>query len=111
MFSDFLAVRSNNFAEIYAIWRGLEFCHEQKLFKVWVEVDSKIALHLIEHSISCHWEIQGLIFKIRGFMEKMDIHFSHIFREGNAVADCLANQGCERRDFYIHGITHLKGYG
>ncbi|KAL6576884.1 hypothetical protein OROMI_011160 [Orobanche minor] len=109
MFSEFLGDRSNNFAEIYAIWRGLEFCHEQKIFKVWVEVDSKIALHLIEHSISCHWEIQGLIFKIRGFMEKMDIHFSHIFREGNAVADFLANQGCERRDFYIHDITQLKG--
>ncbi|KAL6580826.1 hypothetical protein OROMI_006749 [Orobanche minor] len=109
MFSEFLGDRSNNFAEIYAIWRGLEFCHEQKFFKVWVEVDSKIALHLIEHSISCHWEIQGLIFKIRGFMGKMDIHFSHIFREGNAVADFLANQGCERRDFYIHDITQLKG--
>ncbi|KAL6558471.1 hypothetical protein OROMI_018821 [Orobanche minor] len=109
MFSEFLGDRSNNFAEIYAIWRGLEFCHEIFFFKVWVEVDSKIALQLIEHSISCHWEIQGLIFKIRGFMEKMDIHFPHIFREGNAVADFLANQGCERRDFYIHDTTQLKG--
>ncbi|KAL6572402.1 hypothetical protein OROMI_013360 [Orobanche minor] len=109
MFSEFLGDRSNNFAEIYAIWRGLEFCHEQNFIKVWVEVDPKIALHLIEHSISCHCEIQGLIFKIRGFMEKMDIHFSHIFREGNAVADFLANQGCEQRDFYIHDITQLKG--
>ncbi|KAL6580790.1 hypothetical protein OROMI_006713 [Orobanche minor] len=80
LFSEFLGNRSNNFAEIYAIWRGLEFCHEQNLFKVWVEVDSKIALHLIEHSISCHWEIQGLIFKFVGSWKKW-IFISRIFLE------------------------------
>ncbi|KAL6586073.1 hypothetical protein OROMI_002717 [Orobanche minor] len=55
MFSEFLGVQTNNYAEIYAIWRGLEFCIDQNFTKVWVEVDSKIALHLIEHSKTCHW--------------------------------------------------------
>ncbi|KAL6570166.1 hypothetical protein OROMI_014680 [Orobanche minor] len=46
-FSEFLGDRTNNFAELYAIWRGLEFCIDNHFDKVWVEVDSKIALSLI----------------------------------------------------------------
>ncbi|KAL6570154.1 hypothetical protein OROMI_014668 [Orobanche minor] len=108
MFSEFLGVQTSNYAEIYAIWRGLEFCIEKNYTKIWVEVDSKIALNLIEHSTTSHWRLQGLILKIRGFKGKIEIIFTHIFREGNAVADLLANQGCERRGFYSHDIHNLK---
>ncbi|KAL6550382.1 hypothetical protein OROMI_020870 [Orobanche minor] len=109
MFSEFLGDRTNNFAELYAIWRGLEFCIDKHFDKVWVEVDSKIALSLIEHSTTSHWQLQGIISKIRDFRGSIEIHFSHIFREGNAVADWLANHGCDRKDFFLHNVYSISG--
>ncbi|KAL6565178.1 hypothetical protein OROMI_016628 [Orobanche minor] len=44
MFSEFIGERSNNYAELYVLWRGLEFCVDHNFLKVWVESDSKIAL-------------------------------------------------------------------
>ncbi|KAL6565084.1 hypothetical protein OROMI_016534 [Orobanche minor] len=109
MFSEYLGVRTNNFAELYAIWRGLEFCIDNHFNKVWVEVDSKIALSLIEHSTTSHWQLQSIISKIRDFRDSIEIRFSHIFREGNAVADWLANHGCDRKDFYLHDVFSING--
>ncbi|KAL6536656.1 hypothetical protein OROMI_026237 [Orobanche minor] len=109
MFSEFLGVRTNNLAELYAIWRGLEFCIDNHFNKVWVEVDSKIALSLIEHSTTSHWQLQSIISKIRDFRGSIEIHFSHIFREGNAVADWLANHGCDRKDFFLHDVFSISG--
>ncbi|KAL6572341.1 hypothetical protein OROMI_013299 [Orobanche minor] len=109
MFSEYLGVHTNNFAELYAIWRGLEFCIDNHFNKVWVEVDSKIALSLIEHSTTSHWQLQSIISKIRDFRDSIEIRFSHIFREGNAVADWLANHGCDRKDFYLHDVFSING--
>ncbi|KAL6586076.1 hypothetical protein OROMI_002720 [Orobanche minor] len=109
MFSEFLGDRTNNFAELYAIWWGLEFCIDRHFDTVWVEVDSKIALSLIEHSTSSHWQIQGIISKIRAFCGTIEIRFSHIFIEGNAVADWLANQGCDRKDLFLHNVSFISG--
>ncbi|KAL6580791.1 hypothetical protein OROMI_006714 [Orobanche minor] len=109
MFSEFLGVRTNNFAELYAIWRGLEFCIDNHFDKVWVEVDSKIALSLIEHSTTTHWQLQSIISKIHDFRGSIEIRFSHIFREGNAVADWLANHGCDRKDFFLHDVFSISG--
>ncbi|KAL6558461.1 hypothetical protein OROMI_018811 [Orobanche minor] len=109
MFSEYIGLQINNYAEIYAIWRGLEFCMEKSYNKIWIEVDSKIAIDLIERSTTSHWTLQGLILKIRGFKAKMEIKLSHIFREGNAVADYLANHGCEHGGFDNHDISNLKG--
>ncbi|KAL6558442.1 hypothetical protein OROMI_018792 [Orobanche minor] len=109
MFSEFLGVRTNNFAKLHAIWRGLEFCIDNHFNKVWVEVDSKIALSLIEHSTTSHWQLQSIISKIRDFRDSIEIRFSHIFREGNAVADWLANHGCDRKDFFLHDVFSISG--
>ncbi|KAL6570167.1 hypothetical protein OROMI_014681 [Orobanche minor] len=108
-FSEFHGERTNNFAELYAIWRGLEYCVDQRFVKVWVETDSKIALHLIEQSSSSHWQTKAIISKIRAFCDSIEIRFSHIFREGNAVADWLANQGCDQKNFTLHDISCISG--
>ncbi|KAL6565547.1 hypothetical protein OROHE_004602 [Orobanche hederae] len=87
MFSEFLGERSNNFAELYAIWRGLEFCLNHDFGKVWVETDSTFALHVIINKKTSNWHLQGLLTKIWTLMNKLEVRFSHIFREGNVVAD------------------------
>ncbi|KAL6558454.1 hypothetical protein OROMI_018804 [Orobanche minor] len=82
---------------------------EKSYNKIWVEVDSKIDIDLIERSTTSHWSVQGLILKIRGFKTTMEIKLSHIFREGNVVADFLANYGCEMVVFIIMIFPTSKG--
>ncbi|KAL6570158.1 hypothetical protein OROMI_014672 [Orobanche minor] len=94
---------------LWLCFRGLEFCIDNRFNKVWVEVDSKIALSLIEHSTTSHWQLQSIISKIRDFRGSIEIRFSHIFREGNAVADWLANHGCDRKDFFLHYVFSISG--
>ncbi|KAL6580845.1 hypothetical protein OROMI_006768 [Orobanche minor] len=96
MFSEFLGERTNNYSEVYAIWRGLELCFGHHT-KVWVETDSSIAINLIKKKNTSHWQLQGLLCKIWDLMEKMEVHITHIFREGNVIVDWLANEGCIRR--------------
>ncbi|KAL6558441.1 hypothetical protein OROMI_018791 [Orobanche minor] len=92
MFSEFLGERSNNYAELYAIWRGLEFCLQRNFIKVWVECDSTLALRMINNRGKSNWHLHGLLIKIWTIIDKMEVRFSHIYREGNVIADWLANQ-------------------
>ncbi|KAL6550678.1 hypothetical protein OROMI_021166 [Orobanche minor] len=108
-FSEFLGDRSNNFAELHAISRGLELCLEKNFDNIWVEVESKVAIRLILGAYSCNWATQNLVSKIRYFLSKANIRLSHIYREGNAVADFLANQGFDRRDFFCSDGNNLEG--
>ncbi|KAL6543520.1 hypothetical protein OROHE_010142 [Orobanche hederae] len=108
MFSEFLGERSNNYAELYAIWRGLDLCVSRNFVKVWLESDSNTALHLIKNHNNSHWKLLGLLTKIWNLMDIVEVRFSHIFREGNAVADWLANEGCHRRDFFLYDANNIS---
>ncbi|KAL6517060.1 hypothetical protein OROHE_018020 [Orobanche hederae] len=107
MFSEFLGKRSNNYAELYAIWRGLEFYLNHDFVKMWVESDSTLALHMINNKGTSNWHLHGLLIKIWTLIDKMEVRFPHIFREGNVVADWLANEGCNRRDFFLLDISNI----
>ncbi|KAL6578124.1 hypothetical protein OROMI_010452 [Orobanche minor] len=108
-FSEFLGDQTNTFAELHAISRGLDLCFERGFENIWVEVDSKVAIRLLSGNTTCQWKLQALVAKIRNFLSKINIRVSHIYREGNGVADLLANRGCERRDFYCANGQDLNG--
>ncbi|KAL6578150.1 hypothetical protein OROMI_010478 [Orobanche minor] len=108
-FWEFIGVQTNTFAELHGIWRGLQLCRDKGLDNIWVEVDSATALKLIHNSSTAQWQAQTLIAKIHFLLEKLNTRFSHIYREGNAVADLLANQGCDHRDFFCADGRDLRG--
>ncbi|KAL6510625.1 hypothetical protein OROHE_021242 [Orobanche hederae] len=109
-FWEFIGVQTNIFAELHGIWRGLQLCLDKGLDNIWVEVDSSaIALKLILNKSTAQWQAQILIYKILNLLEKLNTHFSHIYREGNSVADFLADQGCDHRDFFCSDGRDLRG--
>ncbi|KAL6550656.1 hypothetical protein OROMI_021144 [Orobanche minor] len=108
-FSEFLGDQTNTYAELHAIWRGIDLCLDKKFENIWVEVDSKVALRLILGAMSCRWNLQMLVSKIRILLTKANFRLTHIFREGNGIADLLANQGCIRRDFVCSNGHDLRG--
>jgi hypothetical protein len=61
-----------------------------------VQVDSKAVLQCVSSSENGSIRGRRLIRKIREIMEQdnIEVHFQHVYREANKVADWLANLGC-----------------
>ncbi|KAL6575587.1 hypothetical protein OROHE_000964 [Orobanche hederae] len=106
---EFIGVQTNTFAELHGIWRGLQLCRDRGLDNIWVEVDSAIAIKLIHNKSTAQWQAQTLITKILKLLENFNYRLSHIYREGNSVADFLANPGCDHRDFFCSDGRDLSG--
>ncbi|XP_075499933.1 uncharacterized protein LOC142538505 [Primulina tabacum] len=88
-FSEFIGVGTNVRAELWAVWRGLLICSDLGLFPLWVETDSQISLQILR-SRRCHWDLHHTVTRILVLLRGRAVHFSHIFRDGNSVADALA---------------------
>ncbi|KAL2506936.1 Uncharacterized protein Adt_22557 [Abeliophyllum distichum] len=86
-FYDFYGTCSILEAELKAVATGLRLCWQKNINKVWVEVDSKAAMLLCIQQDKGPWEVQYILESIHQSVNKMETQFSHIWREGNKVAD------------------------
>lgn len=76
----------------------MRICLSMSLTNIVVESDSLLIVNLINKRMKAHWQIKSIIEQIWGTAKSVTFHFMHIYREGNAVADYLAN----------HGVTTMK---
>lgn len=85
---------TNNEAEIRALEAGLEMCVEKGLTKVTIEGDSQIIINGVTKRKFQSWKLNKWLPRISVLMDKIgDFEFRHSYREGNKVADILANMG------------------
>ncbi|XP_019437071.1 PREDICTED: uncharacterized protein LOC109343269 [Lupinus angustifolius] len=64
---------------------------------IWLECDSTWVAEIFMGSRMVPWKLSNLMHKCRNTMLGMQVRVSHIFREGNACADKLANFGVNSR--------------
>ncbi|XP_075496425.1 uncharacterized protein LOC142533502 [Primulina tabacum] len=103
-FSEFIGTGTNVRAELWAVWRGLLICSDLGLFPLWIETDSQISLQIL-HSRRCCWSLDHIVTRILVLLRGRSVHLSHIFREGNSVADALAEEAyILRRYFAFEGL-------
>ncbi|KAK4385617.1 putative ribonuclease H protein [Sesamum angolense] len=91
-FQKHLGLTSNTAPELKAIYRGVKLCIDNNIRKIWVEIDANVALKLISSSSQGPWHLQNLLQQIRNLLSQTEFKISHIFREGNQVANYFANQ-------------------
>ncbi|GLJ23527.1 hypothetical protein SUGI_0445720 [Cryptomeria japonica] len=85
---------SNNVAEITALEEGLKWVIANNHPKVAIEGDSQIILNGVTKKCFTNWRLNERILRIDQLLQKLeDYQVKHIYREGNSVADLLANQG------------------
>jgi ribonuclease HI len=98
----FLGDNTNNVTELWSLLRGLKVTIDNHFNKIIAEGDSHIIIQLItkilhgEHplEISPSWRLSGLLEDFRSLLHpSLTIIPSHMKREANKVADCLANEG------------------
>ncbi|XP_022866063.1 uncharacterized protein LOC111385868 [Olea europaea var. sylvestris] len=93
-------------AELRAILDGLLLARGLGISAIWLEADSTLAIHCITKG-GGPWSIQGILRQIRDFICLDRDTVSHIYREGNQVADSLASEGWDHQRYQEYGPLDL----
>lgn len=96
---EFYGSTTSMVAETRALLRGLQLSVPTFQF-IHVEIDSLELVHILRDGHSCPWNIYYYVKTIKDLLSSICWVISHVFRKGNEVADCLANEavesGCSR---------------
>lgn len=103
---------TNNSAELEGLWQGLILTWNLNLQPLVVEGDSQILINMAKHlqngsqarKIATSWRLEARLEAIeQSLRSNRAISFNHIKREGNKVADLLANIGVENENTLLTG--------
>lgn len=101
-FSGSCGIASNLFAELLAIFMGLNVAWKQGFHNIILEPYSQAALQLIEGDMPHHHPYAPLIFSIRSIVARdWSMNFRHSLREGNTCPEWLAKFGA-KLDLVLH---------
>nr|XP_009616365.1 uncharacterized protein LOC104108915 [Nicotiana tomentosiformis] len=96
---------TNVVAEAKAILHGLEYCSANNLHPLILETDCLLLKKLIEREWDTPWCIMAEVQKIQELRDHFNVIFQHVYREGNIIADYLANIA-----FSFVGTTHFHSF-
>ncbi|XP_057811613.1 uncharacterized protein LOC131025845 [Salvia miltiorrhiza] len=80
-------------AELLAIISAIQIAHARGWLDLWIEVDSIYVVNLLQkRSSDVPWRFAAAWKSILKCLSSFRLKVTHIFREGNAAADIMANQ-------------------
>nr|XP_009759526.1 PREDICTED: uncharacterized protein LOC104212044 [Nicotiana sylvestris] len=82
---------SNNEAEATALVEAIRMCRAMNFSNIWLQTDSLMLKNIIDGLWKPPWNIVDVVEEIISLKEGCNFKISHIFREGNKLADHLAN--------------------
>lgn len=82
---------TNTKAEAVAILEALRYCYVHHLSNIWLGTDSMFLKTVIMENWITLWMMTAHVEEIRRLMVLCHTRISHIFREGNKLAEHLAN--------------------
>lgn len=94
--ADSLGISTNMDAEITAIWKALRYCQQHCFQQVILEADSLVLKNILNGIWKIPWELIEKMENIMSITQSIDIIIEHIFREGNQLADCIANKAIQQ---------------
>ncbi|XP_059076300.1 uncharacterized protein LOC131875700 [Cryptomeria japonica] len=110
-----LVASTNNEAEIRALEVGLRLYVRQGISRIMIEGDSQIIIKGISRPSFHNWKLNTWVPMIKEHLRRIwSYEIGHVYREGNQVADYLANLGVGEYDvpvyfFQTSAIEDIKG--
>lgn len=92
-FAEPLGICSSYQAELCAFMRAVELSHQNQWQNVWIETDSSLVVQAYRSSNQVPWQLRNRWNNVKTLIQRFNCIVSHVFREGNQVADSLANHG------------------
>ena len=97
------------YAELYAVILAVELAHARGWHNLWLESDSSSVISCFASgSFSPPWSLQTRWNNCILHLQNMVFRCSHIFREGNVVADKLANLGLLSPSLVWHSVPPIE---
>lgn len=95
-----LGVKFPLYAEFMGFIKSIEIACIKGWFLLWLESDSEVLVQKVRtHSALVPWSLRSRWMNRLHSLEGKTYRISHIFREGNSVADTMANIGFTLSDF------------
>ncbi|XP_062026481.1 uncharacterized protein LOC133742818 [Rosa rugosa] len=82
-------------AEVYAFLEALTIAWSKGWNYLWLETDSMLVVHYFKKPCLIPWRLRTLWQNGLHLASQMNVQVSHVYREGNAAADALANYGAD----------------
>jgi ribonuclease HI len=93
-FSEPLGVGSYDFSEMCGAMKAVEIAFEKNWLNLWLELDSSLVVAAFKNPAKLvAWPLRNRGKNVMTMISQMNCIVTHIFREGNSVADLLANHG------------------
>lgn len=90
-------------AELWAVLCGLELALSFNFQQIIVESDSSIVISLLKREKEDEYSNCGLLSDIFLLLNKFaEVKVSHVFREGNSCADCLASLSFKQKEIHVN---------
>ncbi|KAK9911619.1 hypothetical protein M0R45_035515 [Rubus argutus] len=84
-------------AELHAVVHAIHLASLKGWKSLWIESDSTLVIHFLSSlNNKVPWHYFTIWFNCRALLASMLVKISHVYREGNQVADCLANFGVDQ---------------
>ncbi|XP_059285813.1 uncharacterized protein LOC132039329 [Lycium ferocissimum] len=105
------AYSTNTQAEVMAILQALRFIKHTQRDQVLIETDSLLLVKVIHKIWEVPWQIVNEMEEIWEIMATRSISVNHILREGNKMADYLANLALDNGSVLVSSFQQLEREG
>ncbi|XP_075092291.1 uncharacterized protein LOC142172545 [Nicotiana tabacum] len=97
---------SNNEAEVPTIVEAMTMCRAMNFNNIWLQKDLMMLKNIIDGPWKTPWNIVDAVEKIKRLKEGFNFKVSHIFREGNKLADHLENYALDSgsKDVFMYCV-------
>jgi ribonuclease HI len=92
-FAENIPFQSSLIVELCGVMRAIEMAFEHNWLNLWIETDSSIAVLAFKSISIVPWAIRNRWLNCLLLTVNMNVIITHIYREGNDIADSLANIG------------------
>lgn len=105
-----IGIATNIEAEARAIKITLKISLEKGWHRVVIETNLRKTMNIIYKKWRCPWELVEEIEEIDDYLQHPNRSIKHMFREGNQLADFLANRAfiSEENKFFTHSKNYLQ---
>ncbi|XP_070032487.1 uncharacterized protein [Nicotiana tomentosiformis] len=102
---------TNNEAEAWAILEGLSYCVNQQYTQVLIQTDLMPLKNVLDEVWIAPWNVTEIVEEINKLRHRCTITFTQLLREGNRLADYLANYALDFGNIEATGFTDLDTHG
>lgn len=85
----------------------MRYCNQKHISHIWLQTDSLLLKNVIDGSWSTPWGVTKYVKEIRRLVDMCNARVTHIFREGNKLADHLANYALDIDSMECNSFAQL----